>query len=217
MDLSDAELEELEELLAATPEPLEPLTVPMADGYLAGVLVQPRLVPIDEWLPGLFDSNGRPLPAGVDLAWLERTRALIERRMDAINRSIGEDGFFDPVIVDVDQLPPVSEYDMVQSPSARALLPWQAGFESALLRFTDLEEHGDEAVVAAVERILGDRWPEDIDAAIRGLVETTVDLWDLTAKRRYAVATIRRNAPKVGRNALCPCGSGKKYKACHGK
>ncbi len=25
------------------------------------------------------------------------------------------------------------------------------------------------------------------------------------------------NAPKVGRNDLCPCGSGKKYKACHGK
>jgi len=25
------------------------------------------------------------------------------------------------------------------------------------------------------------------------------------------------NAPKVGRNDPCPCGSGKKYKACHGK
>jgi len=26
-----------------------------------------------------------------------------------------------------------------------------------------------------------------------------------------------RNAPKVGRNEACPCGSGKKYKQCHGK
>ena len=26
-----------------------------------------------------------------------------------------------------------------------------------------------------------------------------------------------RGGPKVGRNALCPCGSGKKYKHCHGK
>ena len=26
-----------------------------------------------------------------------------------------------------------------------------------------------------------------------------------------------REAPKVGRNAPCPCGSGKKYKQCHGK
>ncbi len=28
---------------------------------------------------------------------------------------------------------------------------------------------------------------------------------------------IRRDHPKVGRNDLCPCGSGKKYKKCHGK
>jgi len=31
------------------------------------------------------------------------------------------------------------------------------------------------------------------------------------------VRTIRRDAPKVGRNDPCPCGSGKKYKKCHGR
>ncbi|HPM25233.1 MAG TPA: SEC-C metal-binding domain-containing protein, partial [Phycisphaerae bacterium] len=29
--------------------------------------------------------------------------------------------------------------------------------------------------------------------------------------------TIRREQPKVGRNEPCPCGSGKKYKQCHGR
>ena len=29
--------------------------------------------------------------------------------------------------------------------------------------------------------------------------------------------TVRRDKPKVGRNDPCPCGSGKKYKKCHGK
>jgi preprotein translocase subunit SecA len=28
---------------------------------------------------------------------------------------------------------------------------------------------------------------------------------------------IKRDKPKVGRNDPCPCGSGKKYKKCHGK
>ncbi|MGH7163886.1 MAG: SEC-C metal-binding domain-containing protein, partial [Planctomycetota bacterium] len=28
---------------------------------------------------------------------------------------------------------------------------------------------------------------------------------------------IRRDAPKVGRNDPCPCGSGLKYKKCHGR
>jgi preprotein translocase subunit SecA len=30
-------------------------------------------------------------------------------------------------------------------------------------------------------------------------------------------APVHRDAPKVGRNDPCPCGSGKKYKQCHGK
>jgi preprotein translocase subunit SecA len=30
------------------------------------------------------------------------------------------------------------------------------------------------------------------------------------------VTTVRRDSPKVGRNDPCPCGSGKKYKKCHG-
>ena len=31
-----------------------------------------------------------------------------------------------------------------------------------------------------------------------------------------AVRTVRREIPKVGRNEPCPCGSGKKFKKCHG-
>lgn len=30
-------------------------------------------------------------------------------------------------------------------------------------------------------------------------------------------STIKHDAPKIGRNDLCPCGSGKKYKKCHGQ
>jgi preprotein translocase subunit SecA len=31
------------------------------------------------------------------------------------------------------------------------------------------------------------------------------------------LATLRAAVPKVGRNDPCPCGSGKKYKQCHGR
>jgi len=31
-----------------------------------------------------------------------------------------------------------------------------------------------------------------------------------------AAAPFVRQVPKVGRNEMCPCGSGKKYKHCHG-
>ena len=32
---------------------------------------------------------------------------------------------------------------------------------------------------------------------------------------RKSVVTAPRNVVRIGRNELCPCGSGKKYKACH--
>ncbi|MCB1214610.1 MAG: SEC-C domain-containing protein, partial [Deltaproteobacteria bacterium] len=37
-----------------------------------------------------------------------------------------------------------------------------------------------------------------------------------TAPQPEVTGSLRREAPKVGRNDPCPCGSGKKYKKCHG-
>jgi uncharacterized protein len=56
-----------------------------------------------------------------------------------------------------------------------------------------------------------------LDAAIEDLVIAIADLSDLTRKARFKVETVKRDAPKPGRNDPCPCGSGKKFKACHGK
>lgn len=36
-------------------------------------------------------------------------------------------------------------------------------------------------------------------------------------QNNVAPVTVKRTTPKVGRNEPCPCGSGKKYKNCHGK
>src|SRR5205814_6601587 len=55
-----------------------------------------------------------------------------------------------------------------------------------------------------------------LDEAIEDLVVAIADLSDLTRDQRYKVDTIKRDAPKVGRNDPCPCGSGKRYKHCHG-
>jgi preprotein translocase subunit SecA len=37
------------------------------------------------------------------------------------------------------------------------------------------------------------------------------------AEARPGQAQVKRTVPKVGRNDPCPCGSGKKYKYCHGR
>ena len=41
--------------------------------------------------------------------------------------------------------------------------------------------------------------------------------WIYTRAVRTGPAPLKSNAPKVGRNDPCPCGSGKKYKHCCGK
>jgi preprotein translocase subunit SecA len=40
--------------------------------------------------------------------------------------------------------------------------------------------------------------------------------FDPTAGGDFDVSTVKGTGPKVGRNDPCPCGSGKKYKKCHG-
>ena len=41
--------------------------------------------------------------------------------------------------------------------------------------------------------------------------------WVYTGQLGGPGKTVRRETPKVGRNDPCPCGSGKKFKQCHGK
>ena len=247
-DLTDAEFAELDELLAATPAPLQPLDASMLDGYLCGVIVQPRLIEPDEWLPNIFDYDGGLLPDTVDAGWLDKLTQLVERRHAALNRSLVEDGWFDPVILDVDETEtpqplPADATDEERAARAsyealgaisRALMPWVAGFQHAALCFPELADMPDDAVAAALARLyrhLPAETPEekevvetlnrehplkDLDDAIEELVVTVADLADLTEEERYRVETIRRDTPKVGRNDPCPCGSGRKYKVCHG-
>src|SRR5689334_10219341 len=101
-DLTDEEFAELDELLLATPEPLEPVDAVMLDGYLCGVLVQPVLLESATWLAHVFDFDGRPLPDDVDAAWRDRTTSLILRRYAALNRAMLEDGWFDPLVLELD-------------------------------------------------------------------------------------------------------------------
>jgi uncharacterized protein len=263
-DLSDAEFDELDDLLAITPEPLEALDASMLDGYLAGVLVQPRLIPIEEWLPPIFDYEGRALPDDIDPAWLARIRALVERRFASLNQSMLEQGWFYPLVLDLDaeeegaedgQTPaedaaqakadvpaeaitdePVDPdaLPLPEDPITRSLLPWVGGFEYAAVTFPDLHEQADDninALLARLYRHLPAETPEEveivallneehplknIDEAIEDLILTVVDLQEATEQQRYHVEQVRRDAPKLGRNDPCHCGSGKKFKNCHG-
>jgi preprotein translocase subunit SecA len=48
-------------------------------------------------------------------------------------------------------------------------------------------------------------------------VEKKFEHQSVTEPEAQKPASVQRSGPKVGRNDACPCGSGKKYKQCHGK
>ena len=120
-------------------------------------------------------------------------------------------------------------------PHSRALVHWASGFLYGCEVFEALLDHPDEAVHLAISRILRHLPPQndedrqlvaELDAqhplrdeshAIEDVVEAAVTLWELTARDRLAVRTVQREGAKVGRNDPCPCGSGRKFKQCHGK
>ena len=60
--LNDAEINEIDELLAAVPAPFETVDAVILDGYLAGVIVQPVLLQAEDWLSPIFGTDGMPEP-----------------------------------------------------------------------------------------------------------------------------------------------------------
>ncbi len=52
--------------------------------------------------------------------------------------------------------------------------------------------------------------------ALQRITESHADAGDGEGKPKPKQETVVRTQPKVGRNEPCPCGSGKKYKKCHG-
>lgn len=247
-DLTNHEIDELDQLLQQAPAPLQPLDVVSLDGYLCAVAVQPRIVPPADWLARALDTDGtRWPPADLDEAWLTRLRALVQRRYEALVRGMSEEGFFDPVVTDLSGVAdpegastetPAEEEDPAIAALAahsRALVYWASGFLYGAQTFEGLMEHPDDAVHIAMSRILRHLPPEtdedralvaELDEqvplrsdthAIEDTVEAAVTLWNLTAQERTAVRTIQREGVKLGRNDPCHCGSGKKFKQCHGK
>jgi preprotein translocase subunit SecA len=79
-------------------------------------------------------------------------------------------------------------------------------------------------VTRTEEANLGSMWqpsqytaPSEFESSFKKQAAKTEREAAAASKDDGPVAPIKREEPKVGRNDPCPCGSGKKYKKCHGK
>ncbi len=154
--LTDREREQLEALLDALPAPLSPPDISALDGFLVGVLLQPKPVPEADWLRWTHDfDSGRPAPPGIDLSELH---ALVRRRHAELGRAIVARRWFDPWVF---ELEPAGNDDEV-SPS-EVVLPWVAGFAAALERFPALQDSAGADARAPLATLYAHFDPADLE------------------------------------------------------
>jgi uncharacterized protein len=197
-DVDERELGALQSMLDALPAPLEPLDVSMLDGYLCGVLLQPKPVSAAQWLRHVSDADGRALPPGYDLEPLHRE---VLRRHAALDQAIAKRQWFDPWVYELD--------DEDATP-ADAVMPWVAGFALAMDHFPGLMgmdaaatmeplallyqhldaddlEDADE-LIAEIETL---EPPSDLAEAVESLVRATLLLADVSRPLRTAPTSPR--------------------------
>ncbi len=188
--LSDTDLVRLESLLDGLPAPLQPLDVCALDGYLCGVLLQPRRPPPSHWLPLVLDIEGQPAPK---TAAVQELQGLVQRRHAELDNAISNRLWFDPWIYQLDG----------DASPAECVLPWVAGFAAAMEAYPELMANTNPALIeplallfmhfdaqdledadALLEVIETLEPPKDLAEAVQDLVRALMLIADVTRPRQ---------------------------------
>jgi uncharacterized protein len=227
--LSDDELDRLDKLLLSIPMEADGMLLSEFDGFCAGLVLSPEMIPPGEWLPCVWGSSMDHLETFDDVQGITD---LVMRHYNDVALSL---------------TPPDMEYGPLYDEDTRTgevlWETWCCGFERAMrLRpnaWERIVDSGDEEAAASINMMLAlyniAEGQSDLPkASIAALTEEAPDLIPklvLTLNTSTKSGTIaapfpawaaanQHHAPfrgtKVGRNAPCPCGSGRKYKQCCG-
>jgi uncharacterized protein len=222
--LDEAEMAHLQKMLDRVPAPLEPLDVSMLDGYLVGVLLQPKAVPTFDWSRHVLDSEeGRSPPAGFDSKSLI---ALVKRRYQQLNQAITQRQWFDPWVFELeaeDKAEDGGAWDIDEASPSEVLFPWVAGFSLACELFPDLMRKSPADLLEPLAAIFRHIDPDDLedaddlleaidsmepaanlDEAVESLVSACLMLADVSRPQAAPTAAqkppARRGAPARGRS-----------------
>jgi uncharacterized protein len=243
---TDADFDALGELLAADWAPETTMDLEQLDGFLAGVICAPRVVPPSAYVPAIF---GDEEPAFPDRDTAQRFFDLLMRRHNQIAQSLNapverldDPRAYEPFLIDWDENAQAVRQmadagDLARVPRYGEL--WARGFLHAvdLTRedWNDVpaeDEEGAQLVDDSLAAILalvpdddedddgaGDP-PEERDDLVADALIAAYDLRDYWREVQFEQVRVKepiRRDAKIGRNDPCPCGSGKKFKQCHGR
>ena len=225
------ELDKLEWLLHKHAQNADAMDLSEFDGFCSGLIVCPEMVMPSEWLPFVFGQKG-----GLEFentADLDASMALIMEHYNRVAR------FLTPPCHSFETI-------YGSDPNSDDVLwePWVSGFARAMeirpKAWDKIMSCGDMDIIEGLTMLLlmqafctgeidlPDDEIDELDEQAPDMIPNIVlDLNDWVKSQQQKGLPLASHVPananaqplakqKVGRNALCPCGSGKKYKKCCG-
>ena len=224
--VAKSKLDQLGDFLLDLPdEHDEVMLIEELDGFLAGVIVCPDMILPSRWMPHIWSEAGREdhAPVFENMKQVQTVTNLIMDHYNSIALSL---------------LPNSSPYEPVFAVDTRnddvLWELWTEGFSRALSLspaswFAIIESGDTDAIMAlsgmrsliAIARRESSLPPEEQDrltAEAPDLIPEWVEILSYWRLAHNPIASSSANATfkNTGRNDPCPCGSGKKYKKCHG-
>jgi uncharacterized protein len=220
--LSDKEFQELDEFLLSDRCADDGMTMDSLHGYLTAIAIGPQEIMMEEWLPKVWGSAGKAGPQFKTPKEGNRIVGLIGRFMNEIAMTFevapkefeplfceyehegkklldGEGwawGFWEGICLREEEWAPIWESNLAEMITPIYLL--------------GAEEIEEEEMALVTDPVKRHKLAIEMEAAIPHIHRFWKPL------RKSAVVQVKNDAPKVGRNDPCPCGSGKKFKKCCG-
>jgi uncharacterized protein len=230
--LSDKEIEELDRILMDQPDDLDSMSVSMLDGFLTAVVSGPNPIMPSLWMPWVWDvENGVAQPDFSSERAAQRFYELVFRQMNSISAELMEaPEAFEPLLLenpnDGDPIPILDDWCMgfmkglmldIQgwTPLTSLHTEWftvlrlygtEDGWETLQEMSPDLDQH----------RQYADQLHDDIRQIHRYWLERRGQRGPVDNPLGNFKSSPLVVGDKPGRNDPCPCGSGKKFKRCHG-
>ena len=196
----------------------QPMPFDMLQGFLCGVASAPEEIQPEDWLPWAFGIENWPETRPEAAEWFGLAKRFYRQQIPSLeareNAALvlyeetpeGSNrfeywcvGFLDGLEVAAEPLEAIGDPDEVDELLFPVRVLGGALDESERKRFSDKE------------------WTKLLDECADALWPAVLATYRYGNALRRRPSTVRRETPKTGRNDPCPCGSGKKFKNCHGK
>jgi yecA family protein len=228
--IKDADVLELHALFPKHTD--ETFNLVSLDGFFHGLGSLPKMLPPSTWMDAVLPvsalQNQARLKRAFELLFRYQakvTLGLLEKTPDLYCDGSREqveqwlEGFTFAFGYDREALNQLAEEELKSGENSIVYAAIIAGFILGSEDKTDSEELKKVAQVKAdALKVHTEKSPNENLETLYDFLMTVHELLEPAREKiNKELKTITRSEPKVGRNDPCPCGSGRKYKHCHGK